>query len=200
MKKERKVLKLSQIQLNQGQIDWLPRNPRQWTQEELENMKKSILEDEDFLEDRPALVVPLKAGQFVVFGGNFRTEGAREVEKATIPSIIYYPETEEDYATIKRRAMKDNGSFGRWDYDVLANEWDDLPLTDWGVPAWDTRIGVGDLEIEAPNKGGGGTGYKSITFTLLEADALIVNDYIKEHGKENLTNQIIELCRTQEAK
>jgi hypothetical protein len=32
--------------------------------------------------------------------------------------------------------MKDNGSFGAWDYDALANEWDDLPLQDWGVPAW----------------------------------------------------------------
>lgn len=32
--------------------------------------------------------------------------------------------------------MKDNGSFGAWDWDALANEWDELPLGDWGVPAW----------------------------------------------------------------
>jgi DNA modification methylase len=57
----------------------------------------------------------------------------------TVPAVVYYPETDEDRLTVKRRAMKDNGSFGAWDYDALANEWDDLPLQDWGVPAWDTE-------------------------------------------------------------
>jgi hypothetical protein len=28
---------------------------------------------------------------------------------------------------------------------MLANEWDDLPLSDWGVPAWNTE----DVEIES---------------------------------------------------
>ena len=51
--------------------------------------------------------------------------------------MVYEPESDEDWDTIKRRAMKDNGSFGAWDYDALANEWDDLPLQDWGVPAWE---------------------------------------------------------------
>ena len=38
--------------------------------------------------------------------------------------------TEEE----KRRfVIEDNVGFGEWDWDVLANEWDDLPLADWGV-------------------------------------------------------------------
>ena len=56
----------------------------------------------------------------------------------TVPCVIYYPETEDDYSVIKRRAIKDNGSFGAWDFDALANEWDDLPLPEWGVPSWET--------------------------------------------------------------
>ena len=29
--------------------------------------------------------------------------------------------------------IKDNGSMGEWDFDLLANNWSDLPLDDWGV-------------------------------------------------------------------
>lgn len=135
MRKERKVIAIDRIQLNEGQLDWLPKNPRQWTQSDIDKTAASIIEDPDFLEDRPLLVVPL-GKEFVAFGGNLRHEGCKAAKKPTAPSMVYYPESEEDYATIKRRAMKDNGSFGSWDFDELANNWDDLPLGAWGVKAW----------------------------------------------------------------
>ena len=135
MRKERKVIAIDRIQLNEGQLDWLPKNPRQWTQTDIDKTAASIIEDPDFLEDRPLLVVPF-GKEFVAFGGNLRHEGCKAAKKPTAPSMVYYPENEEDYATIKRRAMKDNGSFGSWDFDELANNWDDLPLDSWGVPSW----------------------------------------------------------------
>lgn len=135
MRKERKVIGIDRIQLNEGQLDWLPKNPRQWTQTDIDKTAASIIEDPDFLEDRPLLVVPF-GKEFVAFGGNLRHEGCKAAKKPTAPCMVYYPENEEDYATIKRRAMKDNGSFGSWDFDELANNWDDLPLGDWGVKAW----------------------------------------------------------------
>ena len=135
MRKERKVIAIDRIQLNEGQLDWLPKNPRQWTQSDIDKTAASILEDPDFLEDRPLLVVPF-GKEFVAFGGNLRHEGCKAAKKPTAPCMVYYPENEEDYATIKRRAMKDNGSFGSWDFDELANNWDTLPLGDWGVPSW----------------------------------------------------------------
>ena len=137
MRKERATLKVSAIVANEGQLPWLPANPRQWTQTDIDRTRNSILEDPDFLEDRPLLVVPLDEKRWLVFAGNLRREGAKSGKVKEVPCVIYYPETEEDHLTIKRRAMKDNGSFGAWDYDTLANEWGDLPLTDWGVPAWD---------------------------------------------------------------
>ena len=138
MRKERATLKVSAIVANEGQLPWLPANPRQWTQTDIDSTRNSILEDPDFLEDRPLLVVPMPDGKtWLVFAGNLRREGAKSGKVKEVPCVIYYPETEEDHLTIKRRAMKDNGSFGAWDYDTLANEWGDLPLTDWGVPAWE---------------------------------------------------------------
>ena len=127
MRKERKVIGIDRIQLNEGQLDWLPKNPRQWTQTDIDKTAASIIEDPDFLEDRPLLVVPF-GKEFVAFGGNLRHEGCKAAKKPTAPSMVYYPENDDDYATIKRRAMKDNGSFGSWDFDELANHWDDMPL------------------------------------------------------------------------
>ena len=51
--------------------------------------------------------------------------------------------------------MKDNGSFGAWDYDALANEWDDLPLADWGVPSWKEEEGREETvpgNLDAPSR------------------------------------------------
>ena len=136
MRKERATLKVSAIVANEGQLAWLPANPRQWTKTDIDRTRNSIQEDPDFLEDRPLLVVPMDEKTWLVFAGNLRREGAKSGKVKEVPAVIYYPETEEDHLTIKRRALKDNGSFGAWDYDTLANEWGDLPLTDWGVPAW----------------------------------------------------------------
>ena len=143
MKKERTNLELRTIKRNDGQLEWLPRNPRQWTQTDIDNTARSIAEDEDFLEDRPLLVVP-NGDEYIVFAGNLRREGAKKQKMKTVPAVVYHPETDEDRLTVKRRAMKDNGSYGAWDYDALANEWDDLPLADWGVPSWN------DDEPEGP--------------------------------------------------
>ena len=135
MKKERIEVATSKLLLNTGQLEWLPQNPRQWTKDDLEKTKASIERDPDFLEDRPILVVAFE-DKFVVFGGNLRTSAAKEIKRKTMPAMFYTPETDADRETIKRRAILDNGSFGAWDFDSLANEWDSLPLNDWGVPAW----------------------------------------------------------------
>ena len=144
MRKERDLLKVSQLETNNGQLGWLPKNPRQWTQTDIDRTKASIQEDTDFLEDRPLLVCPGLAGKYVVFGGNLRLTAARSLKLKEVPVVVYCldeggPEQDKIRETIKRRAMKDNGSFGAWDYDSLGNEWSDLPLPEWGVPAWDVE-------------------------------------------------------------
>lgn len=134
MRKERANLKVSSIVANEGQLAWLPANPRQWTKTDIDRTRNSIQEDPDFLEDRPLLVVPLDEKTWLVFAGNLRREGAKSGKVKEVPAVIYYPETEEDHLTIKRRAMKDNGSFGAWDYDTLANEWGGPSANRLGCP------------------------------------------------------------------
>jgi hypothetical protein len=55
----------------------------------------------------------------------------------------------------KEFIIKDNASFGEWDFDCLANEWDVADLNDWGVdlPTFDIDEGEEEREIiedEAP--------------------------------------------------
>lgn len=45
--------------------------------------------------------------------------------------------------------IADNASFGEWDYDKLANEWDNEDLATWGVDVW---------QPEPPMKSGNTTG------------------------------------------
>ena len=136
MRKEKTSISPYSLLPNTGQLDWLPRNPRQWTQEDVDKTSRSIAEDPDFLEDRPVLVVPSGNGKYLVFAGNLRLTAAKSIALASVPVVIYTPETDTDRETIKRRALKDNGSFGAWDWDILANEWEG-PFNDWGIPAWE---------------------------------------------------------------
>ena len=139
MNKARLNIATSKLVGNSGQLDWLPRNPRTWTLGDVNRTVKSITTDPDFLEDRPLLAVPAESGKgerYIVFAGNLRLKACKESGVKTAPVVVYFPGSDEDRETVKRRAMLDNGSFGSWDYDALANEWDDLPLVDLGIPAW----------------------------------------------------------------
>ena len=156
MNKARLNIVVSKLVGNSGQLDWLPRNPRQWTQGDIDKTVRSIQRDPDFLEDRPLLAVPAESGKgerYVVFAGNLRLKACKETNVKTAPVVVYFPESDEDRETVKRRAMLDNGSFGSWDFDELANKWDDLPLVDLGIPAWDTSA-ASDLGLSTAGREG----------------------------------------------
>lgn len=187
MKKERKLLRVADLQLNTGQIDWLPDNPREWTQTELDNTKNSILEDEDFLEERPILVLPLEGtGDFVIFCGNLRREGARAAGLTEVPCVIHYPETEDDREAILRRSLKDNGSYGRFDWDKLANSpvWGKFDLASFGIPSWPQPEGS-----EGEQHGAGGTGAENGSGSEKpdkdDAVEALLNEAMRENVKES---------------
>lgn len=119
---------------NNGQVEGLPENPRQWTRKELETLKKSIIETPELMIARGVLLFPYN-GKAVALGGNMRLTASRELKEKEVPAIVYPEDTPTD--KLMEIVIKDNGSFGAWDFDRLGNEWSDKPLTDWGVPAWD---------------------------------------------------------------
>ena len=182
MNKARLNIATSKLVGNTGQLDWLPRNPRTWTAGDLERTKRSIERDGDFLEDRPLLAVPAESGKgerYIVFAGNLRLKACKESGVKSAPVVVYFPETDEDRETVKRRAMLDNGSFGSWDYDALANEWDDLPLVDLGIPAWEPEqpdVNPEDFGTEFSLPDGEKEPFRQVSFQLSDemADVLLL--------------------------
>lgn len=127
---ETRRIEIKKLEPNSGQIKGLSPNPRQWTKEEMARLKKSIEETPELMEARGAIVYPLN-NRYVVLGGNMRLAAIKSLGWKEMPCIVL-PE-DMPVEKLKEIVIKDNGSFGEWDMDALANEWDGLPLSDWGV-------------------------------------------------------------------
>jgi DNA modification methylase len=127
------TLSLKDIDLNEGQIEGLPANPRNWTKEELKSLALSLTETPELFEMRCPIVVP-HDGRYVVLGGNLRIAAARENKEKEVTCFVFNSTSIEK---MKEIVIKDNGAWGKWDYDALANEWSDLALSDWGIPVWE---------------------------------------------------------------
>ena len=127
-------ININKIVQNKGQIVGLPANPRQWTKADVERLAASIEETPELLEARP-LIALQQDDRFIVLGGNLRLAALKHLGRKTAPVYVIPEDTPIEKQ--KEIVIKDNGAFGAWDFDMLANEWDDLPLTDWGVPTWE---------------------------------------------------------------
>lgn len=126
------------LELNVGQMDGLPKNPRQWTEKELKSLAQSLEDTPELFNARPVLAYEYTDGKLIVLGGNMRLTAAKSVLGwSSVPTYVFPMDTPLD--KLREIVIKDNGAFGAWDFDMLANEWDDLPLSAWGVPAWNTE-------------------------------------------------------------
>ena len=103
-----------------------PDNPRFIKEGKFEKLVKSIKEFPEMLELRPIVVNQ----DMVVLGGNMRLKACEEAGIEQVPIIFADNLTEEQQ---KEFIIKDNSSFGEWDWDLLANEWDVELLDDWGL-------------------------------------------------------------------
>ena len=161
---EIKKLKLSELKPNTGQIPGVPKNPRKWTLKEVADLAASIAEDADLLEARPLLVF-----KNVVLGGNMRLEAVKSLKYKDVPCLIL-PET-MDAQKLKEIVLKDNTQFGSWDYDELANKWDDLPLQEYGVR--------GVPEVEQPAEA---EGSKELDAVWYDENMVLVFKFIQDEG------------------
>lgn len=134
---EHKRIKLSKLVQNKGQLDGVPKNPRQWTKDDVERLKRSVEETPELLQARGCIVYPLD-DKYIVLGGNMRLTACKQLGHKEVDCVVLDADTTPD--KLKEIVIKDNGSFGQWDFDMLANEWDDLPLSDWGVPMPDIDV------------------------------------------------------------
>ena len=120
-----------------------PDNPRFIKGDKFEKLVKSIREFPQMLELRPIVVNK----DMIVLGGNMRLKACEEAGIEQVPIIFADNLTEEQQ---KEFIIKDNSSFGEWDWDILANEWDVDMLNDWGIDV--PNFDVEDSIDETPEK------------------------------------------------
>lgn len=128
---ETRKIRLTQIEANTGQIEGLPANPRRWTDIEMDRLKESILQTPELFEARGLIVYPLEPDRYIVLGGNMRYAAARKLALREVPCIILPADTTPE--KMREIVIKDNGSFGQWDTDLLASDWNIDDLGEWGV-------------------------------------------------------------------
>lgn len=112
-----------------NELKKLENNPRYIKGEDMEKLKKSIKDNPDYFEARP-LILSNRTGELVILGGNQRWEAARQIGLEQVPTHLIEDLTEDREREI---IIRDNVANGDWDYDALANEWDEDLLDDWGV-------------------------------------------------------------------
>ena len=69
---------------------------------------------------------------FTILGGNMRYQAAKEagLEDVWITKVDLTEDQQKEFI------IKDNIGFGEWDWDLLANDWDNKLLNDWGLDVW----------------------------------------------------------------
>lgn len=157
-----KLVELSKVQVNK-------KNPRTISREKFQKLINSILSLPKMLEIRPiavdgkgvalggnmrfrALTEIAKMSEAEVRN---RLSKIRDVQKKTDkeradlldywlkwianPIVPVVDASTLTKAEQKEFIIKDNGDFGQWDYDALANEWNADDLNDWGVDVWQNK-------------------------------------------------------------
>ena len=121
-----KVVKITEIKAN-------PNNPRILKDDKFRKLVTSIEKFPEMADVRP-IVVNM---DMVVIGGNMRLRAMKEVgwKEAPVQMVDWTEEQQKEFI------IKDNLGYGEWDWDDLANNWDEQELTDWGldIPNFDTE-------------------------------------------------------------
>ena len=161
--------------MNIKQIKTNTNNPRIIKGDKFKKLVQSIKDFPEMLELRPIVIDE----DNIVLGGNMRLRACTEAGLTDVPVKIAKGLTEEQK---KEFIVKDNVGFGEWDWDILANEWDNVMLKDWGMDVWqpDEAMGLDDFFEE----------------DLLQDDKAEKNKIVLEYTQDDY-NVIIEILNKQ---
>ena len=117
-----------------------PNNPRLIKDDKFKKLVKSIQEFPDMLNVRPLVVNK----DMVVLGGNMRLKAIKEagIKEISIEVVDWTEDQQKEFI------IKDNVGFGEWNWDDLANNWDEIELTDWGLDIPDFNKNIDNEEGE----------------------------------------------------
>lgn len=133
------MIKLSSIKPNDG-------NPRHIKDAKFDKLKASIKDFPAMMELRPIIV----DAENVILGGNMRYRALKALGYKEIPDEWVKRADQLTEEEKRRFIISDNVGFGEWDWDILANDWEPLELSAWGL---DIPGIVDEGELEKDNLG-----------------------------------------------
>lgn len=116
------LVKISKVKMNKS-------NPRFIRDNKFNRLVASIKEFPEMLKLRPIVVNQ----DMIVLGGNMRLKACKEAGLKEVYILVAEELTEEQQ---REFIIKDNNSFGEWDWDIIANEWNEVKLEEWGLDVW----------------------------------------------------------------
>lgn len=125
------MIELAKLQPNEGQLEGVPSNPREIEREKFELLKQNLQRYPKLLKHCTLLVYPLNDDNYIIIGGNMRYHALCEIGEKLAPCDVI--ERDTDIETLKAYIALHNSSFGKWDFDMLANDWDSDDLKSWGL-------------------------------------------------------------------
>ena len=191
-----KKVKIAEVKPN-------PNNPRLIKDDKFRKLVKSIQEFPDMLSVRPIVVNK----DMVVLGGNMRLKAIKEAGYKDIAvEIVDWTEDQQ-----KEFIVKDNASFGEWNWDDLANNWDEEQLVEWGVDTWVSKNNDDLLELDAKTEEESTNipkitdeGYSLFEIVMLHENKLHLFDVLNQVKKEFLFDKtedaLMEIIRVYQNK
>jgi ParB-like chromosome segregation protein Spo0J len=117
-----------------------PDNPRIIKDGKFKQLVQSIKDFPQMMALRPIIY----DSKMVVLGGNMRLAALKELGYKELPDEWVKPAKGLTDDQKREFIVKDNVGFGEWNWEQLANEWDQEKLQDWG------------LDLPATGEGGDG--------------------------------------------
>jgi DNA modification methylase len=174
----KQLIKISQVKSN-------PNNPRLIKNDKFKKLVKSVQDFPEMLELRPIVVDE----NMIVLGGNMRLKACIEAGlKEVWIEVADLTEQQKKEFTIK-----DNVGFGEWEWDMLANEWEQTELEDWGLdgfPFEDKTLEAEEDNFEVPDE---------IKTDIVLGDLFEIGEHRLLCGDSTDSDQVAKLMNGQKA-
>ena len=173
--------------MNINEIKPNPSNPRIIKDDKFKKLVKSIQDFPQMLELRPIVIDENN----IVLGGNMRLKACIEAGLTDVPVKQAKELTEEQK---KEFIVKDNVGYGEWDWDDLANNWDEQLLTEWGldIPNFDATVLEAEEDDFAVPDGGSET-------DIVLGDLFEIGEHRLLCGDSTDSDQVAKLMNGQKA-
>lgn len=129
---EFKRIPLELLEPNTGQLaPHLAANPRLWTKKDVQNLARSMMDTPELAEARGPIVVPYEDGHYLILGGNMRREAAALNKEPDLLCAVLPADTTT--AKMQEIVLKDNSSFGKFNFEMLKHDWGEFEFQDIGI-------------------------------------------------------------------